>query len=207
LRELEIINKYLGGFGVIISGLKSLNLPEKFSVMDLGAGGGDTLRAVAGWMKRAGKTGPLTGVDYNPVMIKYAQNHAQTYPEIAFRQMDIFDPALNEYKADVVTCSLFCHHFEHESLVRLLRRMMELADSAVVINDLHRHWLAYYSIKILTGIFSKTYMVKHDAAVSVARAFKRKDWVRIMADAGIRHYELKWKWAFRWLVIIKKEPT
>ncbi len=207
LRELEIINKYLGGYKVILSGLESLQPGRELSVMDLGSGGGDTLRAIADWMKRKKITGRLTGIDYNPIMIRYAREQAARHLSLTFEQMDIFDEALNNQKADVVTCSLFYHHFPHESLVKLLRRMQELAVKAVVINDLHRHWLAYHSIKIITRFFSKTYMVKHDAALSVARAFTRKDWKLLMADAGIQHYSLQWKWAFRWLVVIKKEQS
>lgn len=207
LRELEVINKYLGGYRVVLEGLNKLDLPKETSVMDLGSGGGDTLRAIADWMNKRQRTARLTGIDYNPVMTAYATQHSKYYPAITFRTLDIFDEALTAEKADVVTCSLFCHHFAHDSLVKLIRRMRELCIEAIVINDLHRHWFAYYSIKMITGICSKTYMVKHDAALSVARAFTRKDWEQVMRDAGISQYELTWKWAFRWLLIIPKKQT
>jgi 2-polyprenyl-3-methyl-5-hydroxy-6-metoxy-1,4-benzoquinol methylase len=205
LRELEVVNKYLGGYSVILKALNSLNLKAtEWSVMDLGSGGGDTLRAIAGWMQKKHLTGQLTGIDWNPVMTSYAIEQSAYYPAIAYRTMDIFDEALKAVPAEVVTCSLFCHHFPHERLVQLVKRMKELAGHSVIINDLHRHWFAYYAIKLLTSLFSKTYIVKHDAAVSVARAFTRSDWELVMADAGIKHYTLKWKWAFRWLIIIPK---
>ena len=68
------------------------------------------------------------------------------------------------------------------------------------INDLHRHAIAYYAIKILTKLFSKSYLVKNDAPLSVQRGFKRKDWEQLFAKAGIENFQCKWRWAFRWLV-------
>jgi hypothetical protein len=44
--------------------------------------------------------------------------------------------------------------------------------------------------------------VQNDAPLSVARAFSRADWVRLLAEASIAQYELRWCWAFRWQVII-----
>jgi hypothetical protein len=69
------------------------------------------------------------------------------------------------------------------------------------INDLHRHPFAYYSIKWLTGLFSKSYLVKNDAPLSVLRGFKRKELEMFNVQCSILNARLKWKWAFRWLLI------
>lgn len=202
LIELAIVNKRLGGHSATLKALEQAHLQEKVSIIDIGSGGGDTLRTVAAWLQKKKINATLTGIDYNPVMIRYAAAHTQ-YPNITYIEADVFDKQLH-LKADIVMCSLFCHHFAHGSLVALLRRMLSFADDRVIINDLHRHWFAYYSIKLLTTLFSKTYVVKNDATLSVARAFTKKDWINILADAGITNYTIKWKWAFRWLIVIKK---
>ncbi|MBC8046439.1 MAG: SAM-dependent methyltransferase, partial [Fimbriimonadaceae bacterium] len=45
LRELEIINKKLGGYHVILNALNKIKWPDRVLViMDLGCGGGDMLR-------------------------------------------------------------------------------------------------------------------------------------------------------------------
>lgn len=207
LRELEVINTRLGGYNVIFDALNKIKLKKHTTIVDIGSGGGDTLRAVAKWGRKRKLNLSLTGIDLNPVMIRYATTHSSTFPEISYRQHNIFDAVLGTEQADVVMCSLFCHHFAHHDLVRLLKRMSELSSGYVIINDLHRHWLAYYSIKLLTTIFSKTYVVKHDAPLSVARAFTSSDWENIMKEAGIEHYTIKWCWAFRWQVIIQKHDS
>ena len=73
------------------------------------------------------------------------------------------------------------------------------------INDLHRHWLAYYSIQNITRIFSRSYLVKNDAPLSVARGFKKDEWKELMKNAGIQNYSISWRWAFRYLIVYSNE--
>jgi hypothetical protein len=80
-----------------------------------------------------------------------------------------------------------------------------LCNKYVVINDLHRHWLACYLIKYITAFFSKTYLVKYDAPLSVARSLTRQEWVSMLEQAGLKKYSIKWMWAWRWQIIIPKQ--
>ena len=206
LDELETINTWLGGYQPVLNALQRLKSQfpagRPLRLADLGSGGGDTLRHVARWASKNGVAAELTGIDANAFMLEYASAKSREYPEISYRQFDIFSPEFQAQPFDVLTCSLFCHHFTDEELVTLLRQWQQQAGVAVVINDLHRHWLAYHSIKWLTRLLGGSYLVRHDAPLSVARAFRRKDWVALLARAGITRYELRWRWAFRWQVII-----
>ena len=206
LDELETINTWLGGYRPVLDALRRLRprfpVGRPLRVADLGSGGGDTLRHVARWTRRHRVSAQHTGIDANAFMLEYAAAKSREYPEISFRQFDIFSPEFQTEPFDVLTCSLFCHHFSDEELVSLLRQWQRQAGLAVVVNDLHRHPLAYYSIKWLTRLLGGSYLVRHDAPLSVARAFRRADWERLLAQAGIKHYELRWHWAFRWQLII-----
>ena len=206
LDELETINTWLGGYRPVLAALASLQARfpagRPLRLADLGSGGGDTLRHVARWAHQRAVPVALTGIDANEFMLHYAAAKSQPYPEIAYRQVDIFSPEFAAQPYDVLTASLFCHHFTDAELVDLLRRWHRQAGLAVVINDLHRHPLAYYSIKYLTKLFGGSRLVQHDAPLSVARAFSRQDWQRLLAQAGITQYSLRWCWAFRWQVVV-----
>ena len=208
LDELETINTWLGGYEPVLNALGRLRgrfpIGRGLRLADLGSGGGDTLRQIARWARKKGLSVELTGIDANEFMLKYAAAKSSAYPEISYRQFDIFSPEFQAQPYDVLTCSLFCHHFTDEELVGLLRQWQQQAQAAVVINDLHRHWLAYHSIKWLTRLLGGSYLVRHDAPLSVARAFRREDWVALLARAGITRYELRWRWAFRWQVVLLK---
>lgn len=199
LRELDTINQLLGGNQISLKLFKKLAQGQKeISLADLGCGGGDIMVSMAKWCRKKGIKASFTGIDANPHIVEYARKHTAAYPEITYECLNIFDPAFESLKFDLVHCCLFTHHFSSEQLIALFRNFRQQAAIGVIINDLHRHFLAYYSIKILTKLFSKSYMVQNDAAVSVARGFKKDELRSILSAAGISKYELYWKWAFRW---------
>jgi len=206
LDELETINTWLGGYRPVLTALGPLRpcwpVNRPLRLADLGSGGGDTLRHIANWARRRHLPIELVGVDANAFMLDYAAAKSQNYPEISYQQLDIFTPEFADQPFDVLTASLFCHHFSDDELVTLLARWHQQARVAVVINDLHRHWLAYHSIRLLTRALGGSRLVQHDAPLSVARAFSRADWQRLLAAAGIERYSLRWCWAFRWQVVI-----
>ncbi|MEP0712112.1 MAG: methyltransferase domain-containing protein [Algoriphagus sp.] len=205
LRELKTINRWLGGNYVTTSGLakvfKSFPQPTYY-IADIGCGGGDMIRVMDDWAKNHHKALNFTGIDANRNIIELAAVRLADLPEITWRVQNVFDVEFSEEKVDISTCTLFTHHFNDSELVSLLKSLREKSRLGIVINDLHRHPFAYYSIKWLTRVFSKSKMVQHDASLSVLRSFSRSDWERILKAAQIKHYEISWHWAFRWQVNI-----
>lgn len=200
LYELDVINKYLGGHDNTMYAIKTIlkSDPRKaWKIVDLGCGGGDTLRAIAHWAEKKGYSVELTGVDLLEQAIAYAQQH-NPHEKIRYVQGDFADQTEGSY--DIAISSLFCHHLYDADLENLVRTKRRLA-RYVVINDLHRHFLAYHSIRLLTRLFSKSYLVKNDAAVSVQRGFRRSDLQDLLSTFEWKQARLTWRWAFRWIVI------
>jgi 2-polyprenyl-3-methyl-5-hydroxy-6-metoxy-1,4-benzoquinol methylase len=207
LEELEVINTWLGGYKVVLDALGKLlegYTGPPLHIADIGCGGGDTLRHIAKWARRKNIHLQLTGIDANDFMVQYARQRCGGFPEIRLEQHDVFSEQFQQEPYDIVVCSLFCHHFTDEQLVSMFRQLHRQAGMAVIINDLHRHWLAYHSIKLLTRFFSDSYLVKNDAPLSVWRAFRKEELERLVQEAGIDRYSLRWMWAFRWQLLLKK---
>lgn len=206
LEELEVINRRLGGNKVVIRALEQM-LPElramdrKIEVADLGTGGGDLPRAIIEWARKKQLDIRVIGVDANPFMVDFARDKATEYPEVEFEIADIFSPEFTQRKFDICLCSLICHHFEDEAVVKMLAQLEAQSKLGFVVNDLHRHPLAYYSIQFLTWLLRGSHLVRNDAPLSVLRAFKRKELEELARKARISHFELKWKWAFRYQLI------
>jgi len=203
LRELHTINRLLGGYNLIFEGIKVLikDRIDPTSILDIGSGGGDTLKMVHQKFSNNNEL-RLAGVDLKPDCINYARDNCQG-KDINFIESDYRDLLDESHQYDIIITSLFCHHLEDDEIVDLLRWMTANAKVGIVINDLNRHFLAYYSIKWLTSLFSKSYLVKNDAPLSVLRSFKRKEWLKLLDKADIDTFQLSWKWAFRWLLVIK----
>jgi ubiquinone/menaquinone biosynthesis C-methylase UbiE len=98
---------------------------------------------------------------------------------------DALDLPFKDGTFDVVTASLFFHHLSNEACVRVLAQMWRIARRRVLVNDLHRHALAYSSIRALTAMFSKSRMVRHDGPLSVLRAFRPQELFDIAKRAGV----------------------
>lgn len=207
LRELDFINHWLGGNAVTLSAVEKLlsDLPNstEVSIADLGCGSGDMLRRLAVWGKGRGLVLKLTGIDANPHIIEYAKAHSTDFPEIQWEAVNIFSDAFRAKQYDVLLGTLFFHHFSSADLVRFFRQASTQTRKGIIINDIHRHWLAWASIALLTRLFSRSSMVRFDAPLSVRRAFTRGELKSILEEAGIRAYTLKWKWAFRWQVVVE----
>lgn len=204
LKELELINKWLGGNYVTVDGIKKLTPSHQktLTIVDLGCGSGDILKIIATWARSSGIEAKLIGIDANPHVISFAEKNTLDFPEIEFRCINILSNEFKEIEADIFTATLFTHHFDEPELAGLLKQLHDQARLGVVINDIHRHWFAYYSIKWLTSWLSKSSMVKNDAAVSVLRAFKKREILDCLKKVDIQHYRIKWMWAFRWQVLI-----
>ncbi len=205
LRELKFINKWLGGNNVTFSGLEQAlknNSKTNLRIADLGCGGGDILELIAQWGRKKKLKLLLTGIDVNEFIINYAKQNTASYPEIEYKNVNVFSEEFSLLEFDIVNCTLFCHHLDDESLVKLFSQLKNQTKIAIVINDLHRHWFAYHSIKWLTKFFSKSYMVKNDAKLSVLRGFSRKELEEIIKASGFTDFSIRWKWAFRWEVVL-----
>jgi len=145
------------------------------------------------------------GIDINKDCIDYAKENCENIPGIKFIISDYKLASFQNKKPTVIFSSLFCHHMDDEQFIEMLRWCKQNSATGFFINDLHRHFLAYYSIKLLTVLFSKSYLVKNDAPLSVRRGFRREELINLLDKAGIKNYTISWKWAFRWLVLVKNE--
>lgn len=203
LKELNTINTWLGGNQISLHAIKKLvQGKSSFHLTDLGCGGGDIMMEIAEWARKKKIKATFTGIDANPHIVTYAQQNCKAYPEISILQQDIFSSTYAEHQTDIVHCCLFLHHFNEEELIRLFKLFKKQSTVGIVVNDLQRHPMAFYSIRLLTKWFSKSFMVRNDAAVSVARGFKKDELFDILSKAAISNFSIQWKWAFRWRVIV-----
>ena len=210
MQELDLINRRLGGHDITLDGIVVLIKDQPIfnttlQVLEIGCGGGDNLRAIKNWAAHIKLPVKLTGVDINGECIHYAKEQERNNG-IAFIHSD-YKAFIPQSKPDIIFSSLFCHHFTDDELVEQLQWMQQNSQLGFFINDLHRHAVAYYSIKLLTALFSKSYLVKNDAPLSVLRGFKRRDWHHLLSAAGIEQSLCTWRWAFRWLVTCSHDGT
>jgi len=186
LRSLEQVNRWLLGYRPTIAWLKRLphGWRDPVHIVDVGSGGGDLLRQIAAWARRSGIAVQLTGIDLNPYAARAAAESTAKELRIAWVTGDalVYRP---EKPVDIVVSSLMAHHLEDEEIVELLRWMEATAQVGWFINDLERSEWSCRMFGWVVGMVEWHRFVRHDGPVSFRRAFREKDWVRLLAAAEV----------------------
>ena len=194
LDELHVINRWLGGYAISTSALRQIK-HEITGLADIGCGGGHFLLA----FRKAFPEAELFGIDIKSECIAYAQEVCQG--KLVNFIEDDYRRVLDLPQVNVIHACLFFHHFKEEDIVEFLTQVRHSGKS-LIINDLERNRMAYDGIKILSSLFSRSYLVKNDAPLSVQRGFKKREWRRMMEQAGIKDFQIKNRWAFRHQIIV-----
>ncbi len=205
LKELNTINRYLGGHAITLKGFQKLakfSSTKKITIAEIGCGGGDNLKVLAAFCEKQKWDCEFIGMDLKQDCIDFAKQNWNSSLPVKW-VCTSYELALQNRKVDIVFNSLFCHHFTEIQIVEMMNWMNEKSNLGFFINDLQRSKLAYFLIKWITNFFSTSYLVKHDAPVSVARSFTKQDWLK-MSSLAKSNVVIQWKWAFRYLVSFKK---
>jgi ubiquinone/menaquinone biosynthesis C-methylase UbiE len=169
-RELKVVNRRLGGLRAIE---RFLPHESNLLMLDVAAGGCDISEALL--QKGVAR---IIALDINAKGFKFAR---KSWLLVG----DAMELPFPDNTFDVVMGSLFFHHLSDDQCVRALQNMWRVSRRLVLVNDLHRHPVAYFSIRFLSAGFSKSTMFQHDAAVSVLRAFTPAELAQMAKRAGV----------------------
>jgi 2-polyprenyl-3-methyl-5-hydroxy-6-metoxy-1,4-benzoquinol methylase len=209
LAQLRWINRLLGAAWPTVEGVARLWLeagrPAQLSILDVGAGSGDVNRLLLRWAAWCKVQINMTLMDIHPDTCAVAQAYYRGESRVRVVQGNVFQ--LTPSQADIVTASLFLHHFPAAELAAVLKAMLEAARLGVIINDLHRHPLAWAFIWAATRLLSRNRLIRHDAPLSVWRGFRPAYFERLKKTPGLAGLRYAWRPFFRYLVIIPKKKV
>ena len=205
LQQLEVINRWTFTYRPTIRWLDRLvraRRPDRpISILDIGFGHGDMLRRIAAWAERRSVPVRLSGIDLNPFSTRAAALATPAELQIRYETGNAFDIAPDR-ELDIVISSQLTHHLSDAELVRFITWMDRQARIGWLINDLHRHPIPYHFIGTATRLVAANRLIRHDAPVSVARGFTRREWRRLLDESGVPadRSTIEWYFPFRWAV-------
>ncbi len=208
LRDLRWTNRLLGGYASTRRVLIPLMADNaRLRVLDIGTGGGDSLIDLIHVGHSQGCRVEAVGIDLNAGAVDYARRYLDQHLSERMRRRvtvetgDALDLSYDDDSFDVALSSLFLHHFDEEPSARVVREMARVSRQGVLVNDLHRHPLAYLGVWALSRLLPASDMYRHDAPLSVRRGFRREELQSIATRAGLSDVEIRWHWAFRWTMM------
>lgn len=177
-----------------------------FRLLDVGFGDGDVLRAIARWARRRGIDAELVGVDLNEKSLRAARQATPSDLSIDYRAGDYRD---QPEPFDFIISSQVTHHMTDPQLMTFLHHMEKEARRGWLICDLHRHGFAHWGYPILARLLRVHRIVREDGQLSIARSFRRADWIDLLAEAGMAADQVRIvrRFAFRLCVErVRDEP-
>lgn len=187
LQDLCWLNRLTLGYRSTRSWLRDeiqIHRLRSFRLLDVGFGYGDMLRKIDRDCDANAWEAELVGVDLNPHSKKVAETVSSS-SRIRYVTENVFDFA-EPGRFDFIISSLFTHHLNDRELSEFLQWQCDSARLGWFSNDIHRHWIPYYALAWIGKLASLNELVQHDGPLSVARAFRRQDWQRLLASTDSR---------------------
>jgi ubiquinone/menaquinone biosynthesis C-methylase UbiE len=193
LRDLGRVNRWLGGVAISEKAIETIAVHRPdISLLDVGTGGADIPIELVRRSMRHGRGLRIVALDSRPEIIALAAQRLD-----AARPLDPAGTRSIELKLgdglalpypdrsfDVAHASMVTHHLEPPQVLELFDEMGRVSRLGIVINDLVRSRPAWLGAVVLTRLTTGNRYTRHDAPLSVQRAYRRVDLAAMLVQAG-----------------------
>lgn len=198
--ELRRINRWLGDARALrrslLAGIEREGL-KSFSILDVGAGSGELLRVIAGWVRETEREAVLVGLELNARSAKATLEESRQFDSISSVRGDALRLPFADNRFDYAICSLFTHHFKDEQVVAILNELARVARRRIFVIDLHRHPLAYYFYTTVGHLFLHNRLIREDGALSILRGFRPRELERLASQSHLANINVERRFPFR----------
>lgn len=206
--ELGRVNRFLGGTAAVVRPLSALiqsRYLTEFSILDIGAGASDIPRSLIDWGRANRYRVRCVALDLSDQALQASRDTLAGYPEVTLVRADALRLPFPPKAFDFATASMFFHHLSTPAAAEVLRALHGLVRVGFIVNDLHRHPVAYYAFWVLSRLFSRNRLIRNDGLVSILRGFTPEDYARLRALAGLQQLVTRRYFPYRVVLIGQHE--
>ncbi len=196
LGDLRFVNRWLGGRRALLRTVRPfLDGAPRPRLLDVGCGSAD----LPAFLVRATEGRLLAvGADLKVLHLRQAP------PEVHRVAADVRALPFAPGTFDVVTASLFLHHFDGAAVPDVVRSLYALARRALVVNDLHRARIPYTFGRLLFRHLFRSPVSVADGLLSIRRAFTPGELRAAFRDAGIPDVHVRRSFPYRLVAVAAK---
>lgn len=147
-----------------------LSLRHPLTLLDVGSGGGDVSRSLAGWAARDGLRLDVTGIDPDARAHAFASS-LPPMPGLSFRRALSSDLVAEGARFDFVVSNHVLHHLTPQELGGLLFDSERLCTARVLHADIARSRFAYLGFGVATAPFFHRSFIRDDGLISIRRSY------------------------------------
>jgi ubiquinone/menaquinone biosynthesis C-methylase UbiE len=209
LRDLRRVNRWLGGVALSRTAIDALvgrqaDTGTAITLLDIGTGAADIpVALLADWQRRERHL-EVTAIDSRAEVIfaaRMARPAIDRLRRLTLATADGRTLPFPDDSFDVVHASLVLHHLDPADAVKLLREMRRVSRRGVVVNDLRRSRLYWWGARLLVRVATRNPFSRHDAPLSVRRAYTTGELRALLAVAGLRPISETRDWlGHRWAI-------
>jgi 2-polyprenyl-3-methyl-5-hydroxy-6-metoxy-1,4-benzoquinol methylase len=208
LSHLEYINRISLAYSPALHWLKEKHLShssKQWTILDVGSGRGDMARQIWHFSKINKFKVKIIGIDVNFCATQAARQVVPANAPLHFKTKNVFT-YVPKTKPDYILSIQFTHHLNDEDLVTFIKWLDNNSKYGWFINDLHRHPIPYYFIKLIFHLLPVHRFAKYDGPLSITKAFTKNDWHYFLKKAGIEpvRARIKWHFPFRYSIACDK---
>jgi ubiquinone/menaquinone biosynthesis C-methylase UbiE len=197
LRDLQRVNRWLGGRRSLLAAIQPF-LAEGGRILDVGCGSADLPAEVV-----ARGSGRVVAVGVDVKLL-----HLQQAPATVLRTMaDVRALPFPPRSFDVVTASLFLHHFDGPEVAQVLASLFRLARRALIVNDLHRALVPWLFARSVFPFVFESQVSVEDGLLSIRRAFRPHELRRAFAEAAIPGVRIERRFPYRIVAVAEVGAT
>jgi SAM-dependent methyltransferase len=198
LEDIAFANRWLGGIAPIV---REVRRTGARTILDVGSGCADVPHALVRDGRRRGVDVRATCLDHSAQMVAIARQRTGADERLTFvlgtgERLPFDDGAF-----DVVTCTLALHHFEPPAARALLGEVRRVARITPIVGDLVRSALAYAGTWLYANVTSRNRLTRHDAPLSVRRAYTPAEALALAHAAGWRAPRVRREAFFRMTLV------
>lgn len=195
LADLRWVNRWLGGRRALLNAVLPHLGGARPRLLDVGCGSADLPGLLVGV---TGGRLLAVGLDLKPAHLRQAPS------QVARVAADVRRLPFPPRSFDVVTASLFLHHFDEEEVAPLLASLFALCRRALVVNDLHRARVPYVFGRVVFPLVFRSPVSVADGLASIRRAFSPTDLQRAFTAARIAGVRVRRSFPYRLVAVAEK---
>lgn len=143
---------------------------QRYSLLDIGFGGGDIALQMARWANREGFQLEVTGIEIDRRAYDYVRTLKRP-DNASFRLIDIHDLAAGGERFDFVISNHMVHHLDRDEFNKMLKSATRVCTRFVLFVDLKRSDFAYMLFAAATYPFFRNSYIRHDGLSSLRRSY------------------------------------